>query len=475
VPLGVSPDGLVRYVVRASFVDAAGAPTTLLGGGDVEFTTSLGSAQWQTRMRFGVPAAIVSLDRDAVATVTVRADVGPHLAPARIRIDPDATHGRDAASRVSIAALGPHLVQIGWFPETAGGPTVRIVRASADGARPVATIVPPPARVFRDPDVRPGGTYRYLVDVAGRARVVRTVRLPDEARGLPLADAIGGKAMWLSYSPAATDRDTYLTLRPSALVARARASGIRAIEVRVAYGAFDETVGGAGTFVDALLDAAADRGIAIVAWTVPRSTAFEDLALAVAATQHRTARGRRFAALAVDLERGSDFLGTGASGYAALAEYPERLRAALGPQYPVIATVEDPYLERLSNDDVPYEAIAANADALQPMAYWRMLSKRAVTPAAVRAALRGSYAAIARAAKRRIAIDVGGQSSGDDRRGAPSGADLRAAVDESRKLGAIGISFFDWNGTSDAQWRALSTAPWPMRVAPGVAVRPRAR
>ncbi|MBD5634723.1 MAG: hypothetical protein IAI49_09620, partial [Candidatus Eremiobacteraeota bacterium] len=211
---------------------------------------------------------------------------------------------------------------------------------------------------------------------------------------------------------------------------------------------------------DALLDAAAPAGIAIFAWTVPRSTAFEDLATAVAATRFQTARGHTFAGLAVDLERGSEFLGDGPDGYAALTDYLPRLRAALGGAYPIVATVEDPYLEHLDERDFPYAEIAASADALQPMTYWRMLSNRATTPEAVRATLRASYAATQRAAGRRIPLDVGGQASVEGKRGAPPAAEIEAAVSEAKALGALGITFFDWNGTNDAQWRALAETRW---------------
>jgi hypothetical protein len=109
---------------------------------------------------------------------------------------------------------------------------------------------------------------------------------------------------------------------------------------------------------------------------------------------------------------------------------------------------------------VPYAAIAQSADVLQPMAYWRMLSKRARGSVAVRAALRGSYAAIARAAGRAMPIDIGGQTAGEGPAGAPPAGEVAAAVAESRRLGALGVTFFDWNGTTGEQWRALEKSAW---------------
>jgi hypothetical protein len=451
--LGVSPDGALRYLVRACFLDARGMPTNLIGGGDVAFDIASGhaSAQWQTRLRFGGPAAIVSFERPGKATVLVRAAVGAPLAPARMRLDTGAWHG----PRVVAEALGPHAIQLGWFAGAADG-TVRVVRRSPHRANlDVLTT----ASTFRDGTVEPGRTYRYEVSLNGRAPIVLRVATPAEP---PFAsiDRFGGKAMWLSFSPSLLDSNAYAHLDSSAIVARARASGMRAIELRVAYGPFSQITPDDRATIDGLLDDAASNDIAVLAWTVPRSTAFEDLATAVRMARYRTASGAHFAGLAVDLERGDDYLGSGAAGYASLGRYLGGLRAALGPRYPLVATVEDPFLEHLTGADYPYRAIARDASALQPMAYWRMLSKRAVTPDAVRAALRGSYVTTLREAGRNVPIDIGGQTAGDGPRGAPPAGEIDAAIDESRRLGALGITFFDWNATNVAQWRAIARRAW---------------
>jgi hypothetical protein len=451
--LGVSPDGVLRFLVRARFLDARGMPTTLLGGGDVAFDIVSGyaSAQWQTRLRFGGPAAIVSFARAGTATLLVRAAVGARLAPVRIRFDTRDWHG----PRVVAKALGPYAIQLGWFPGGSDA-TVRLVRCSPRGSN--VTILTT-ASSFRDTSVAPGRAYRYDVSVPGRSTVALRVATPAEP-AFAEVDRFGGKAMWRSFSPSPLDANAYGRLDANAIVARARASGIRAIELRVAYGPFSEITPEDRGAIDALLDAAAAKGIAVLAWTVPRSTAFEDLATDVRLARYRTVRGAHFAALAVDLERGDDYLGSGAAGYAALSTYLGGLRAALGPRYPLVATVEDPFLEHLNNADYPYHAIARDASVLQPMAYWRMLSKRAVTPAAVRTALRGSYATTLREADRDVPIDIGGQTAGDGPRGAPPAGEIDAAIDESRRLGAIGITFFDWNGTNEAQWRAIARRDW---------------
>jgi hypothetical protein len=265
--------------------------------------------------------------------------------------------------------------------------------------------------------------------------------------------------MWLSFSPDAADPDGYGHLDAGGIVAQAKTAGLHAILVRTNYGPMNEITPADEPAIDALIDRAAASGIATIAWIVPRSTSFEDVAGAVAAAEYRTPAGNGFAALTLDLERGGFFLGDGPAGYDALARYPRALRAALGPAYPIVATVEDPYLEHLSRATYPYDAIAASVDVLQPMAYWHMLSRHPTTPAFVRSAVRGSYEATLREAGRLMPIDMGLQSAADER-GAPSAAEIAASIDESRKLGALGVTFFDWGGTPSPVWDALAADPW---------------
>jgi hypothetical protein len=454
-PLDVDPGGAARYLVRVRFVDAAGRPTDLVSGGDVSFTPSRGSAQWQTRLRFGGPAAIVSTYEDGPLAVDVRADVGVPVPGVRVATDTRTWR----VPRTVARALGPHSVWLGWFPRVTRG-AVSIVRSGGSApARTIATVVAPSSG-YRDESVTPGTRYRYDVKLPTPARgVVLAAPVPAAPRYEPVA-AVGGKAVWLSFSPSRLDDDGYDKLDPGKTLARATASGLRSIDIRTTYGPFREITADDEPAIDAIVDGATARGIAPVAWTVPRSTSFEDLEAEVAAAAYRTPSGHGFAALAVDLERGEYFLGSGSAGYAALGAYLRDLRAALGPRYPIVATVEDPFLEHLTASDYPYAAIAAQADVLQPMVYWRMMSRGAVTPRTVRAALAGSYAAVSRAAGRSLPIDLGLQSAAEGARGAPAPAEIAAAVAQARALGAIGVTFFDWNGTPERGWRAIAAAKW---------------
>jgi hypothetical protein len=59
----------------------------------------------------------------------------------------------------------------------------------------------------------------------------------------------------------------------------------------------------------------------------------------------------------------------------------------------LVATVEDPNLERLPAGTIPYAAIAAAADVLQPMSYWRMRGA-GTSIAGMRGELARSYALV---------------------------------------------------------------------------------
>jgi hypothetical protein len=68
-PLDVSPDGAARALVRVVLRDASGAVVHLRRGADFDFFSTPGDAQWQTRLRYGGPAAIVSVRDDGPVTV----------------------------------------------------------------------------------------------------------------------------------------------------------------------------------------------------------------------------------------------------------------------------------------------------------------------------------------------------------------------------------------------------------------------
>ncbi len=451
-PLGVSPDGAARVLVRALLRDPAGAPTRARHGTDFDWFASRGEVQWQTGLRYGGPAAIVSLRDEGRVELRVVAN-RPRIGERRAAFDTRAW----ALPRLAAAAVGPHLVRIGWFPRPPRG-SVRIERVDGGGRRRFAAALPPGTSSWDDPAVEPGTTARYVVTRPGAVPVPVAVPVPA-ALAVGTVDAVRGKGAWLAFSGDPLDPDGFAGLDVERIVATAKAAGLRYVELRLAYGAFDEVTAEARPTIDRLVDGLDAAGIAVVGWTVPRALAFDDLARDAAVAAYRTPSGHRLAGLAVDVERGEEFLGEGPRGYAALRDYLRVLRAAVGPHVLLAANVEDPFLERLDATAYPYAAIAAAADVLQPMTYWRMLGPWEGAEKA-RQAVAGSIARLRVLAGPRVTIGVGAQTAPLSKRGAPPADELRAAVEAGRRAGAIGVIFYDWGGTSPEQWQAIADARW---------------
>jgi len=448
-PLDLSPDGDARLLVRLRYSDARGGPAHIPPGGHVDVFASRGQVQWQPRARYGDPAAIVRLTEAGPLRLRVASDV-PGV-PRSLAATTDTRAWR--LPPVTARALGPHEVVIGWFPRVRSG-RVRIARIAVDGTRVAFPALAAPASSFRDPTAAPGAQYTYEIRRPNADLVDAGVGVPAELP--PSTSAVmRGKAMWLTFDDDAAGWNV------PAMLDRARATGLCAIELRMRYGEYDEVTPARRAAIDRFIDGAAQRGITIVAWTVPRADTFEDLAADVAAAAYRTAAGNGPRGLAVDLERGADFLGAGQPGRTALAGYLGRLREAVGPHVLLVATVEDPYIEQLTAADVPYAAIAASADVLQPMVYW-LARWAGASVTGMRSELFASYALVRQLAGRRIPIDIGGQTASlGNPLGAPPPAEVAESVIAARTLGALGVTFFDWNGTSAAQWTAIAQAPWP--------------
>jgi hypothetical protein len=452
-PLDITPDGDARALVRVVLRDAQGNPASLRHGADFDYFSDRGSVQWQTRLRFGGPAAIVSVRDDGPVNVRVVANRPGGLGVQRASFDTRTwRRPRDVAEPV-----GPHLVRLGWFPQVRDG-VVRVYRVDAKGGRTLAASVPAPSSSWDDGAVHPGETARYAIarPQAAEALVRATVppQLPDSG-----ANAVRGKSAWLAFSGDPLDDDAYSKLDVDQIVATAVRAGLRSVELRLAYGAFDEVTPNAKATIDRLIDGLCAKRITVIGWTVPRAVAFDDLSRNVAVAAYRTPAGNGITGLAVDLERGEEFLGDGPTGYAALRTYLSRLRRAVGSRVLLIATVEDPFLEHLDAAKFPYAAIARDADVLQPMTYWRMLGPWDSAPQA-QAAVAGSVALVRRLAGRDVPIDVGAQTGVLSKRGAPPGGELAAAIDASRRAGAIGVTFYDWTGTGPEQWDAIAHANW---------------
>ncbi len=452
-PLGFDADGNARWLVVSEFFDANGRPTRILANSDFNWTSRDGYVQWQTRLRYGQPSAILTTARDGPLAMNVQATM-PKLGTLVARTDTRTW----SAPRVVARALGPHAIRIGWFPQERG--IARIVRVDPHGHGRTLAVIAGPSSSYLDTSVLPGRRYRYTLYRAGHPAVALG---PIAAMPPPQRTTIAnmaGKGMWLFFTSDPLDPLYYKHLNPQAIVAQAVQAGLHYVELRVAYGAYWEVSAQAKPTIDAIVDGLAAHGIKTIAWTVPRDDTFEDVSTSVRAAYYRTANGTAVAGLAPDIERGSDFMGDAPGGFAALWRYARSLREALGPHYLIVPTVEDPYLEHIDNTQYPFRQIARYGDALQPMAYWRMMRRTPTTPAEVRVLIHASYMRLLREAGRNIPINIGGQTDAEGPNGYPPAAEITASLEESKATGAIGESFFAWDGTQPFQWNALARYRW---------------
>ncbi|MBC5815342.1 MAG: hypothetical protein GIW97_02270 [Candidatus Eremiobacteraeota bacterium] len=449
-PLGVDPDGYAKWLVVARYLDAQGQPTKIMLNTDLDWIPDRGTTQWQPRMRFGQPAAIVRVNVNEPVRMRVRSNK-PKF--------PDVYTSTDVRTwkgpRVVGASLGPYMNQIGWFPrETAD---VRIVRTG--GGTRIITSLGAPSQTFRDDAVRPNTTYRYTIYREAKPPATVAVRSLPEIFGNTSRIA-SGKGMWLYYGTNPYDDHYIGHWNAQVYIDQAVRAGLQYVELRTAYGAYWEVDPQSKIVLDQIIDGLAAHNIGVIGWSVPRQATFEDLQASVRTASYRTAKGTRVTGIAVDFERGEEFMHDCPEGCTAMVDYAKRLRQALGPKVVVVATVEDPFLEHLDNSKYPYVQIARYADVLQPMSYWRMLSRKTMDVAKMNSELAGSYKKVLEVSGRALPVSMGGQTSNEGPLGSPPPQEITESLVQAKTLGAIGEAFFDWDGTSADQWSALGAYNW---------------
>ncbi len=450
---GFDPDGKARLLLVAHFLDAQNQPTTILANSDLDWTADHGHVQWQNRMRYGSPAALVLVDSDGPIVATVHANK-PALGTVIVHADTRTW----TQPRVVAAALGPHMVQIGWFPRATT--SVRIVRIDGRGKRTALATLPQGSSTYRDTTVAPGIHYRYIVARGASVTELAAVAVPGP---LPITNVslASGKGMWLYWSVNPLDDNYFGKMDPSAIVNKAVKAGLHYVELRTAYGAHWQITPEAKPTIDAIIDGLAAHGIVPMGWTVPREVTFEDLSASMRTIDYRTPKGTPLRGIALDLERGDDFLGADPNGLDALWMYEMYLREAVGPNYLIVATVEDPFFEHLDDTKYPFPQVARYASVLQPMSYWRMMVRHTtLSPALVGDMMRSAYTTLLADAGRAIPISIGGQTTAEGRNGYPPADEITASLEASKAAGAIGVCFFDWDGTQPYQWSAIGDYHW---------------
>jgi hypothetical protein len=257
-------------------------------------------------------------------------------------------------------------------------------------------------------------------------------------QALPLALPTG-KGMWI-YEPRYAEEGD-----PVTIVMRARAVGLTHLYVRTgsSVDGFTST-----EFLDALLPVAHANGVRIIGWDFPYlDDVGADATRAVDAITYTTPTGDRLDGFSADIE-------TRYEGVALTAEnaatYGSMLRNAVGPNYPLIATVPRPSPQRQL--DYPYAEVVASFDAIAPMVYWIDVSP--VDAAGEAVGYLGVFG--------KPVLPVGQAYDSSYEGGAPgtpTPADIAAFIDTSTAYGATGVSFWSWQHASEDTWNTIAAAP----------------
>ena len=213
----------------------------------------------------------------------------------------------------------------------------------------------------------------------------------------------------------------------------------------------------------ALVEAAHARGFKVVAWYLPGfSDPAKDYRRSMAAIRFRSAAGQKFDSFTLDVE--ASIVKDVDRRNSRLRTLSKRIRAAVGPTYPLGACIPSPagmamhtgYWPRF-----PYKTLAGIYDVFVPMGYYTYHGD--------------GYANAYRDTRDNIRI-IREQTG---RPGVPihviagdaaksSGSETTAYVRALRENGALGGSLYDWATTNDASWRALRSVRVNPRQTPAL-------
>lgn len=271
-----------------------------------------------------------------------------------------------------------------------------------------------------------------------------TTRSLEPARG-PATEPYEGLGTWIDIY------DTNVWERPVHAVRSMAAHGVRTIYLQSSnYHRNRPFVHAEG--VEAIVDAAHQRGLEVVAWYLPgfRDPSL-DLHRAVRTIRFETPSGNRFDSFALDIE--SSEVRRPDLRTARLLRMSAAIRRAAGDEYPLGAIVTSP--DRLVRTDphfwpgFPWRRLADTYDVFLPMTYY---TYRVEGPRAAAWYTARSVQVIRRQTSGlRVPIHVIGGISFD-----ATGPETQGFVDTVLERDVIGASYYTFPGITVDQWKALS-------------------
>jgi hypothetical protein len=291
----------------------------------------------------------------------------------------------------------------------------------------------------------------------GSRRLFVLVAVLSAVLVVPTSGASVSSRRAAAYAGLGTWLDIYATAswaHPRQEVAAMARDGVRTLYLQT--GNYEQSVDlvrprALGRFVDA----AHEAGLRVVAWYLPSfADTAQDRRRALAAIRFRSARGDHFDSFALDIE--ASLVRNVRLRTRRLLRLSARLRAAVGPRYPLGAIIPSPVGMRRHPaywPGFPYRPLARVYDVFLPMAYATDAGVRGV--AATRAYDAADIADIrTRTGNPDVRIHlIGGLT---DRMGARETAGFMHAVAE---CSPVGYSLYAFPATSRVSWRALTAPP----------------
>jgi hypothetical protein len=213
----------------------------------------------------------------------------------------------------------------------------------------------------------------------------------------------------------------------------------------------------------ALIEQAHASGLKVVAWYLPGfSDPSKDYRRSLAAIGFRSAAGQKFDSFTLDIE--ASIVKDVALRNSRLRTLSNRIRAAVGPSYPLGACIPSPAGMAINPSywpQFPFKTLAGIYDVFVPMGYYTYHGD--------------GYANAYRDTRENIRIirEMTGRPgvpihviAGDAAKS--SGSETTAYVRALRENGALGGSMYDWATTNDANWGALHNVRFNPRQTPAL-------
>lgn len=291
------------------------------------------------------------------------------------------------------------------------------------------------------------GLAILVVLVALLATLVPAAARPQAAAAKPRIIMYRGLGAWVDMYDAKAWAD------PVAAVADMASHGVRTLYLETANFHYPKTASmftrGKVTAAD-FISACHAKGIKIVAWYLPSfADPAKDYTRSVAAIDYRTPDGQKFDSFALDIEWSG--VKNVSTRNARLADLSAKIRAAVGPDYPLGGIIPSPAGMAKNATywpGFPYKAVAAVYNVIVPMGYYTYHGD--------------GYANAYRDTRDNVAIirtQTGSPSipihviAGDAAKS--SAAETLAYVRALRETGCIGGSMYDWATTTPESWAAL--------------------